>query len=460
MKELDDILANTMKPGDPRIQAKIDSYSHRNIRRTDTQPVCNQPNSLEISTLNETSSEISTNVRPLKLPNNTAIKDSTNTKSSTSVKINNKNDSAKMTTTWGDQIVPKKINWVWKDYLAAGELTIIAGEPATGKTTIALDIAAHITRGEHLPFPDTTFCESPGIVIIWSREESVEHSLISRLKAHSADLSKILFAGEIVDGEEERDFQSPRDIDTLRKAIKSAEEEKGAKVKLIIIDSLADIMSGDHNNNADARKSLKALRKLTEEEQIAIIGITHFSKGGGMNWRLIDLIMGSRAVSALAGMIYATGSVKNTELSGIPSSQKYVVANLKNRNGTPGGGYFYHMKSIITIDDIKTFKLEWDEKAVGTAEDLLEKPKRLSFGSQEGKQVIDSQIGKAVRFLKETLNDGAVPSKQVKELASKADHKWRTVQRAMEEMGITAKIIDGESTWKLPDPTNFMEDDE
>lgn len=42
---------------------------------------------------------------------------------------------------------PEPISWLWQDWLAAGKFHILAGASGTGKTTIALSLAAIITAG-------------------------------------------------------------------------------------------------------------------------------------------------------------------------------------------------------------------------------------------------------------------------------------------------------------------------
>src|SRR5438876_2621430 len=47
----------------------------------------------------------------------------------------------------GDTVNPKPIRWLWNGYLAAGKFHVLAGQPGTGKTTIALDFAAIVSSG-------------------------------------------------------------------------------------------------------------------------------------------------------------------------------------------------------------------------------------------------------------------------------------------------------------------------
>ncbi len=48
--------------------------------------------------------------------------------------------------------IPKKqISWLWNPLIPRGKLTLLAGDPGTGKTTLALHLAATLSRGDELP---------------------------------------------------------------------------------------------------------------------------------------------------------------------------------------------------------------------------------------------------------------------------------------------------------------------
>ena len=42
---------------------------------------------------------------------------------------------------------PQPVEWLWQHRLAAGTLAMLSGEPGSGKTWVALAIAAALTRG-------------------------------------------------------------------------------------------------------------------------------------------------------------------------------------------------------------------------------------------------------------------------------------------------------------------------
>ena len=67
---------------------------------------------------------------------------------------------------------------VWDGWLAGGKLHILAGEPGTGKTTVALSIAATISSGRTLADGSDA---KVGQVPIWSGEDDAADTLSSRL---------------------------------------------------------------------------------------------------------------------------------------------------------------------------------------------------------------------------------------------------------------------------------------
>ncbi len=56
-----------------------------------------------------------------------------------------------------DTIDVQKTNWLWDQYLPAGAITVIDGDPGLGKSQLTIDLAARLSRGDSMPphsFPD------------------------------------------------------------------------------------------------------------------------------------------------------------------------------------------------------------------------------------------------------------------------------------------------------------------
>ncbi len=48
------------------------------------------------------------------------------------------------------EIQSQEVSWLWYPFIPYGKLTIIQGDPGDGKTTLVLNIAAKLSRGEGL----------------------------------------------------------------------------------------------------------------------------------------------------------------------------------------------------------------------------------------------------------------------------------------------------------------------
>ena len=67
-----------------------------------------------------------------------------------------------------NHITPESVRWLWENWLAHGKFHLLAGEPGTGKTHIALDMAATISTGGVFGrrWPDGKYAPV-GNTIIW-----------------------------------------------------------------------------------------------------------------------------------------------------------------------------------------------------------------------------------------------------------------------------------------------------
>lgn len=325
-------------------------------------------------------------------------------------------------------IKPEPIRWLWDGWLARGKFHIFAGQAGTGKTTIAIAIAATVSNGGR--FPDGTRAPA-GDVLIWSGEDNAKDSLVPKLLAAGANMRRVHFIGDVRHGDEIRSFDPATDI----KAMADAATRIG-DVSLLIVDPVVNAVTGDSHKNTEVRRALQPLVDFGEKLGCAVLGITHFSKGtNGQD--AMERVTGSLAFAALARVVLATGKINEG------GTTKRIFCRAKSNIGIDHGGFEYdlHQKAIEGYKDVFSSYSVWGEAVEGTATELLTEI-----------EPDDGEGAKAEKFLRDLLANGSVPSKQVKSESIDAGHSWRTVERAKKALGIEAvkEGMDSGWVWKLP----------
>jgi putative DNA primase/helicase len=157
------------------------------------------------------------------------------------------------------------IRWLWRHWLAAGKLHILAGAPGVAKTTLALSLIAVVSRGG--AWPDGSPA-APGRCVIWSGEDDPADTLAPRLIAAGADMTRVHFVGDVLDLGERRAFDPAADMPALAEAIRDLRD-----VRLLLIDPIVSAVAGDDHKNAATRRSLQPLKDLAAATGAAIVGI-------------------------------------------------------------------------------------------------------------------------------------------------------------------------------------------
>src|SRR3954451_10357322 len=125
-------------------------------------------------------------------------------------------------------IKPQAINWLWKNWIAFGKVSVLAEEGGRGKSTILCDIAARTTRSDF--WPDGALGSGVGSVIVLAAEDDLEDTLAPRLIAAGGDLSRIFVIRSVTDEKRKRGFNLQADLDRLE-----TEVLKRDNVRLVII---------------------------------------------------------------------------------------------------------------------------------------------------------------------------------------------------------------------------------
>ncbi len=329
----------------------------------------------------------------------------------------------------GGDLTAQQIAWLWKHWLALGKLHILAGPTGVGKTTIAMAVIATCTMGGR--FPDGTRCE-PGNVLIWSGEDDPADTLLPRLIAAGGDKNRVFFiTGARLNGE-----VTPFDPARHMVQLVDAAQRIGG-ISLLVVDPVVSAVTGDSHKNTEVRRALQPLVDLAARLNAAVLGISHFAKGG-QGQDPTQRVIGSVAFAAVARVVWVAAKVKGED-----GEDRRILARSKSNIGPDDGGFEYHLEQVEALPGIEASRVAWGKAVEGTARELLTDPTDdPDAAPRDG----------AADFLRQVLTGGPVPTKTIKAEALDAGHAWRTVRRAADDLMVIKKkggMSEG-WYWQLP----------
>src|SRR4051794_33090119 len=89
-----------------------------------------------------------------------------------------------------DEVKAESVEWLWRERIPKGMLTVVAGKPDQGKGLFAAHVASVVSNGiDENGYPDVT---KPGVKVLYSAIEDA-HGLMTkpRLEAAGANLKNI-----------------------------------------------------------------------------------------------------------------------------------------------------------------------------------------------------------------------------------------------------------------------------
>ncbi len=331
----------------------------------------------------------------------------------------------------GDEVKPEPIRWLWDGWLAKGKLHVLAGPPGTGKTTLAVALAAAVTQGSM--WPDGSRAPT-GDVLLFSAEDDVKDTLAPRLIAAGADMKRVWFIDQVAVVSGGRTFDPATDLELLEERL--SEMELPA---LLIVDPIVNAVAGDSHKNGEVRRALAPLVALAERYDVAVLGISHFSKGtGGRD--PTERVTGSIAFGALARVVMAAVKGKPNE-DGTESDRLFV--RTKSNIGRDDGGFAYALEQvpILALEGIEASVVRWRGPLEGSARELL------AAAEVRPDDEMGSALREAEEFLLDLLAPGPVPASKVQEQARAAGHSMATVRRAKGQLDVQARKLGMAGGW-------------
>ena len=306
------------------------------------------------------------------------------------------------------EIQSQEVAWLWFPFIPYGKLTIVQGDPGDGKTTLVLNIAAKLSKGECLD--SKMKLTEPLNVIYQSAEDGLADTVKPRLETAGANCENI----SVID-------ESIKSLSMIDERLEEAVIR--TKAKLLILDPIQAYLGGgmDMNRANEARDMTKKLATLAEKYQCAIVLVGHMNKAAG-----------NKAAYRGRGTIDYFGVASSDRVDGRVEGEANIRAVVQIKNNLAAFG---HPKAFELSEDgfhwLGDYEITADEVLGGIAPkaNKLEQAKRL------------------LREVAETNN--AMQSNEIFNLAEEQGISRRTLGNAKKELSIRAKRINNSWYWEL-----------
>ncbi|MBP8305151.1 MAG: AAA family ATPase [Phycisphaerae bacterium] len=334
-------------------------------------------------------------------------------------------DASRPVYAWMKDIDPKPVQWLWQDRVPCAMLSLLIGLEGSGKTFLALDLAARVTTGRPLPGGDDPYNTPPvGNVVFLTSEDHLSFTIRPRLDAMGADPARIAALQGVKGPEGETEFfDVMQHLPALEMLI-----EEAAPVQLVVVDPLTAFLGEtDQHRNGEVRRALARFNALAEKYGCAILGISHLSKD--VSRQAIHRTIGSVAFSAAARAVWLVSADKEDD-------RRRILCPVKS--------------NLCPLAKSLAFRI--DQKAVtweaGEFDYKADEVLAVDHSEDQG------AVAEAARWLAEALEGGRMRSAELQAMAKREGISSGTLKRAKAKLGVQA-VHEGVGSasfwyWRLP----------
>lgn len=307
-----------------------------------------------------------------------------------------------------ENVIQSETEWLWYPYIPYGKVTIIQGDPGEGKTTLALNIAAALSKGR-VPGSDET--REPEVVLHQTAEDGLGDTIKPRLVAAGADCANIMFINE---NYEPLSFTDER----LEEAIQRLQP------RLVILDPLQAYLGAnvDMHRANEIRPVMSRLSQLANMYRCAIVLIGHMNKNMGTKSAYRGL--GSIDITAAARSVLVVARDKHDK-------QVRVVAQTKNSLAPEGDTVAFRLSENNGFTFIGKYNANIDDLLMGVSKSTLS--------------------GSASELITTMLEDGERPAIEIYNAAAERNISPATLRRAKQSLGVKDRKKGNCYVWFFPD---------
>ena len=306
------------------------------------------------------------------------------------------------------KIKARPVEWLWKEHIPFGMLSVVCGAPDKGKSTFGLKVVSD-TSLEGIP------------CWISSYEEPMAEVIRPKLDAAGADL-------DLIEVRKLKFPQALRDNSPFRRAV----ENDG--VQLLLIDTISDNTDASIYNVRQIRDALGPLVEYADETDLAVVAVTHSIKKVDVKADPLAALGGSQGgLGAMARAAYVWGYSAEDEDERVLAQLKCNVASKR--------------KSLAFEMDVRTFEDGISAPYLNFLGETKQNAVRTFVSLPEGSD--PKRVEAAAEFLVETLKavDGHIGEDLLTEHARAANVSMKKIRTASEIIGCSIS----KGNWSLPD---------
>ena len=304
-------------------------------------------------------------------------------------------------------VEPVPITWLWPARIPEGKIALLIGDPGMGKTMLALDIIARVSRGAG--FPDGSRAPA-GDVVILTAEDGIADTIRPRLDAAGADVSRVWVIESVrAEGAAGKLFSLADDVGALEEVVREHH------ARLVMIDPLDSYLRGvDSHRNSEVRGVLAPFAAMLERSGATGLCVHHLNKDAS-SVNALYRAGGSLAFVAAARAVFGVAPDPDSE-----GRCLFLPVKLNIAAKPPGLGY-----------RVTDHGIEWDSDPVTC-------DAARAFG---GPKKADSDlVSAALDFLSGALADGQfVPQVALEEAAAEVGIAPKSLKKAKQALGVESK---------------------
>lgn len=311
-------------------------------------------------------------------------------------------------------IQTERLEWLWANKIPQGKITLYVGKPDNGKSLAALDLIARVTTGRDFPDGEKNTLGPKKVLCSFSEDDEAQ-TIVPRLIAAGADLTKVIFLRKVVDIEGFKRGLSLKDdaLNLQKKLIANPE------IALVVLDPItAFIGDADLNRDKDIRPVLEALGAALMKSKATCVGIIHCNKRSDVD--ALGKILGG---SSVAGVVRAAWDFSRDP----ENKDEYMMTHIKGNLSKKRSGIRYKTTGVmVTLSDSTEQEhphTEWLTECDETANDVLDK-------SREKPDRTDHQTVMATALLNLMLDGNGAYARDIYKRGEAEGISEATIKRA------------------------------